>query len=131
VSSLDLADGMRLLHAAGSEGRFGHPEPLAFAWMLLDQAENVDEAIRVALRTIRHVAEAAGNPGKFHATVTVFWLRLVDHIRHVNAGLGSIQDAILNFPDLADPDLPGRYFSSLDSDAARKGWIEPDLEPMP
>ncbi len=131
MSRLDLADGLRLMNEAASGPGFGHREHLAFAWALLDEADDAEDATRVALLTIRHVTTAAGNPDKFHTTITVFWIRLLDHVRRTYPEQGSIEGAVAAYPDLADPDLPRRHFSNLDDERCRREWVEPDLAPLP
>ncbi len=104
---MDLADGLRLLHQTGGGGYFGHAQHLQFAWGVLEDADDADEAARVISLTIRHIATLGGNPAKYHATVTIFWVRF-----------------------LGDARLPDTYWSDLDTEDARTGWVEPDLRPL-
>jgi hypothetical protein len=62
---------------------------------------------------------------KFNETLTWFWLRAV------NAHEGDLP-ALLKTP-LADSQLALQHWSPglLWSDAARAGWVEPDLRPLP
>lgn len=131
MSRLDLADGLRLIHQAKTGERFGHEAHLTFAWSLLEEAGDLEEAERVANLTIRHVAEVAGSPGKYHCTVTLFWMRILDHVRRSYPDVTTITEALDVFPDLGDPHLPDRHWSDLDSAEARLHWVEPDLLPMP
>ena len=131
MSRLDLADGLRMLHHAGSDHSFGHAEHLAFAWSALDEADTVEEAIDVVSLTIRHAATLAGNPEKFHVTMTVFWVRMLEHVRAAHPGVTSVEDALAVFPDLADASLHDRHWSDINDEQARRQWVEPDLEPMP
>jgi hypothetical protein len=128
---LDLADGLRIIHGVEIEDHFGHIEHLRFAWALLDESTNVAEAERVAKLTIRHVAEVAGNPAKYHSTITVFWIRMLAYVKGENPQIASLDEALDAVPDLRDPDLPSRYWSNLDSTEARERWIEPDLATLP
>lgn len=131
MSRLDLADGLRMLHLAGSDQGFGHTEHLAFAWLALDETENVAEAIDLVSMTIRHAAALAGNPGKFHVTMTVFWVKILEHVREEHPEVVSVEEAIAVYPDLSDPALHRRHWSDIDDDRARQQWVEPDLAPMP
>lgn len=128
---MDLADGLRIIHGVEIEDHFGHIAHLRFAWALLDESSDVEEAEHVARLTIRHVAEVAGNPDKYHCTVTVFWIRMLAHVKEANPQLSSLDEALDAVPDLRDPDLPSRHWSNLDSTEARDHWVEPDLAPMP
>ena len=127
---LDLADGLRLLHGTHDEGHFGHHSHLCFGWAVLDEAQDVDDAAHCVSLTIRHVAELGGTPDKYHETVTIFWVRLLDHLRHVYPGATSVDQMGEVYPDLLDAELPDRYWSDLDGEA-KVTWVEPDLQPMP
>lgn len=131
MSRLDLADGLRIIHGVEIDDHFGHIEHLRFAWALLDESEDVAEAERVANLTIRHAAELAGSPAKYHCTVTGFWIRMLAHVRAENSPLHDLDEALEVAPDLSDPDLPSRYWSNLNTEEARHHWVEPDLAPMP
>lgn len=131
MSRLDLADGLRMLHDAGSDRGFGHAEHLGFAWSALDEADTVEEAITLVSLTIRHAATLAGNPEKFHVTMTVFWVRMLAHVRTAHPEVRSVEEALAIFPDLADPSLHDRHWSDINDERARHQWVEPDLEPMP
>ena len=131
MSRLDLADGLRLLHQASRADYFGHEAHLRFGWALLDEADGVEDAWRVACLTIRHVTELGGTPAKYHATVTMFWLRLLAHLRAEHPDVTSVEQMLDRHPPLADSSLPRRHWSNLDSDEARTTWVEPDLVPIP
>jgi hypothetical protein len=127
----DLADGLRLLNEAKTGEHFGHESHLRFAWALLDEATSVEDAEHVANLTIRHVAELAGNPGKYNCTVTIFWIRLLAHVRKMHEGVSTLDEALDAWPDLRDPHLPDRHWSDVNSEEAKGHWVEPDLIPMP
>jgi hypothetical protein len=131
VSQLDLADGLRLLHEASGGEYLGHEAHLRFAWSVLDEAEDVEDAARLTCLTIRHAAELGGTPTKYHATVTIFWIRLLDHLRVTYPDVSSVADMLVQYPALADSSLPQRHWSNLDDDDARAHWVEPDLIPIP
>jgi len=69
--------------------------------------------------------ERVGAQVKYNETLTWFWLRAV------NAHEGDLA-ALLKTP-LADTNLPMRHWSPelLWSDAAKRGWVDPDLRPLP
>lgn len=85
----------------------------------------------MACLTIRHVTEMGGTPSKYHATVTMFWIRMLHHFRVLTPEASSVEELIELHPSLADPELPRRHWSDLDSDVARVSWVEPDLTPLP
>ena len=131
MSRLDVADGLRLLHQASGGEYLGHEAHLRFAWAILDEAEDCEDAERLACLTIRHAAELGGNPGKYHATVTIFWMRLLDHLRHEFPDVTSVSEMLGRYPPLGDSSLPERHWSNLGAEDARAHWVEPDLIPIP
>ncbi|MEX1125355.1 MAG: hypothetical protein WEE53_06785 [Acidimicrobiia bacterium] len=130
MNRFDLADGLRMLDATRGD-YLDHKAHLRFAWAVLDEAEDVDDAARVVSLTIRHVAESGENPNKYHETVTVFWIRLIAHLRETYPDLENVEQMVERYPAALDPGLPGRHWSDLDSPEARATWIEPDLIPLP
>jgi hypothetical protein len=129
MTALDLADGLRLLEATKGQGRFGHEQHLRFGWALLEESSDREEAEHVAAITIRHAAELSGSPNKYHYTVTMFWIRMLDHAR--DEGVTTVEDAIAKYPMLDDPKLPERHWSNVDDATAKREWVEPDLIPLP
>lgn len=131
MSRLDLADGLRLVHSVGGDGEFGHREHLEFAWAVLDEADDLDDAVRLVSLTIRHLATLDGNPHKYHATITIFWLRFLDGLRKANPDVSSVTQMLVLQPDLGDSRLPEQYWSDLAGSETRRGWVEPDLRTLP
>lgn len=131
MSDLDLADGLRLMQQAGEGGYFGHEAHLRFAWAVLDEADDAEDAARVVCLAIRHAADLGGNPAKYHATVTIFWIRLLEYLRRSHPDVSSIGEMLNRYPPLGDPSLPQRHWSNLDSEETRTSWVEPDLIPFP
>jgi hypothetical protein len=92
--------------------RFDHGAHLALALEYLRASPSFDDAAARMEETLRANAGAVGVPEKYHHTVTLFWMRMIAR--------------------LMDKELPLSYYSSerLFSDAARLGWLEPDLRPL-
>ena len=91
---------------------FDHGAHLAMALEYLRASPSFDEAAARMEETLRAKASAAGVPEKYHHTVTLFWMRMIAR--------------------LMDKELPLSYYSPerLLSEAARLGWLEPDLRPL-
>jgi hypothetical protein len=89
---------------------FHHLSHLRLALAYLEESASADEAAERMASALRRFATAAGHPEKYHHTITLFWMRMVAR--------------------LLDKRLPLAYYSPerLWSDAARTGWIEPDLQ---
>jgi hypothetical protein len=91
---------------------FRHASHLRLALAYLEESSSLNEAeIRMA-SSLRDFATGLGHPEKYHHTLTLFWMRMVAR--------------------LLDKNLPLAYYSPerLWSDAARTGWIEPDLRTL-
>jgi hypothetical protein len=88
---------------------FRHASHLRLALAYLEESSSADEAEARMASALRGFAAALGHPEKYHHTITLFWMRMVAR--------------------LLDKNLPLTYYSRarLWSDAARTGWIEPDL----
>ncbi|HET7746551.1 MAG TPA: hypothetical protein VFM29_04565 [Vicinamibacteria bacterium] len=89
---------------------FGHASHLRLALACLEESPGVDEAAARMAAALRAFAASVGRPEKYHHTMTLFWVRMVAR--------------------LLDRDLPLAYYSRerLFGDAARAGWLEPDLK---
>lgn len=82
---------------------------------------------------IQRFAVANGASGKYHDTLTRFWVRLVGHVMENAPEAQSIDELLARFPLLLDKSLPYRHWrgETFNSDLARAGWVEPDLVPLP
>lgn len=93
--------------------RFDHAAHLRLALDCLAESPSLEAATARMAATLRGLADAAGRPGKYHHTVTVFWMRMV--------------------APLLDQELPLSYYTKerLASEQARREWVEPDRRPLP
>ncbi|GAB3825623.1 hypothetical protein ACFPIJ_45685 [Dactylosporangium cerinum] len=113
----------------GDTGRFGHREHVHVTWLAV-RRYGTAEAVEVISDGIRRTARYAGAPQKYHATISRAWVELVA----CHAGEEDDFDALLaRYPDLLDKRLLTHFYRSgtLASVAARNGWVEPDLRPIP
>ncbi len=118
----------------GDTGRFGHREHVHVTWLAV-RRHGTAEAVELISDGIRRTARYAGAPQKYHATVSRAWVELVACHAEPDSGMTTADfDAfIARFPDLLDKRLLTRFYRSgtLASVAARSGWVEPDLRPIP
>lgn len=120
-----------MTEAMASAERFGHRQHVHLTWLAV-RRYGTDAAIRVISEGIQRTARYAGAPQKYNATVSRAWVELVGH--HANeadiADFGSFAD---QHPALFDKRLLTRFYrpSTLASDPARTGWVQPDLSPFP
>jgi hypothetical protein len=110
---------------------FNHVAHVRVAWVYLREAASVEDALARMREAIRRFAAAAGASNKYHETITVLWMRLLEDVRARGAS-GELADVLRAHPDLADKDLPLQYYSRerLFSDEARAAWVEPDRLPL-
>jgi hypothetical protein len=112
--------------------QFTHRAHVRLAWLYLHRY-GWDEAATRIEATIRRYATSLGAANKYHQTITVAWLHLVAAAMAASRADASF-DALLNdAPHLLDPRALSVYYSTntLTSEAARSGWVEPDLTPLP
>jgi hypothetical protein len=120
-----------MAEAGSADGHFGHREHLHLAWLAV-RRHGAGAATALITDGIRRTARYAGNPQKYHATVTHAWISLVAH--HVaEAGPDEFGPFLDTNPRLLDKRLLGGHYSStrLASAEAREGFVEPDLRPLP
>ena len=125
-SDVDVLD--KIIRARGG---FGHREHLELAWSYL-RLHPTEEAQRVMIAAIRHIARRHGAEGKYHATITVAWLQCVAvHMQRWRAE--SFAEFIERNPALLDRKLLDHFYSRelIVGEPARSGWVDPDLRPLP
>ena len=109
---------------------FGHPEHLRLAWLQHERLgpEGGGEVTAATLRRI----DAAHGGGRYHETITRFWLGLVWHARQRFPGT-SFEGVLAGHPQLLDGTMVRRHYSRplLASGEARSRSVPPDLEPLP
>jgi len=130
---MDDDEFLRRFHESNLPGEeFRHRGHLRLAWLVLSRHRR-DEAESIVAREIRQFAVANGASGRYHDTLTRFWVRLVGHAMENAHEVGSIDGLLARFPFLLDKSLPYRHWrgETFNSDRARAGWVEPDLVPLP
>ena len=109
--------------------QFDHAAHLRVAWVYLREAGSADAALPRIREAIQRFAAAAGAAQKYHETITVVWMRLLEE-----AGAGvlrpcELSELLRQRPELADKNLPLKFYSRdhLFSDRAREAYVPPDL----
>jgi len=82
---------------------------------------------------IRRVAEFHGATSKYHHTITLVWMRLVAAALLDDPGIDDFDCFAGAHTDLLDTAAPAMFYSPdvLRSEAARSGWVEPDIRALP
>lgn len=107
-------------------GAFRHCDHVGVAYEMLRNYDFVDAAARYA-GSIKSMAQKAGVPEKFNATITLAFLSLIAErmgtTRHSN-----FDDFIAGNPDLLSKDVLEKWYSPerLRSDLARAVFLMPD-----
>lgn len=103
-----------------------HRDHLRLAWLYLRRDGAIAGTERVR-EGIQRFAAAKGAPGRYHETLTVFWIRLV--ARAAADGAPTFDELLRRHPELLCKDAPLLFYraETLAGAAARTRWLEPDL----
>lgn len=110
---------------------FRHREHVRLTWVYLTMESPEAVAVRLC-RSLLALATSHGVAQRFHHTLTVVWVRIIESARRQHPDLPF--DALVEVcPFLLDKDAPLAYYTRehLYSDIARQSWIEPDVKPLP
>jgi hypothetical protein len=97
------------------------------AWLYLERFP-LPEALGKFDAALRRLTVKLGVPGKYHATITWFFLLLIAERRHADPGADWNRFRRQNADLVEDGGLLGRYYSrrTLASDRARQSFVLPD-----
>jgi hypothetical protein len=100
---------------------FHHADHVRLARLYCERL-GLPEASRKIVETIQRFAANAGASDKYHHTMTLAWVQIVDAARAGRA-----------LDDLLNKDALLAYYSPdvLSSAKARRTWVEPDRAPLP
>ncbi|HUL34332.1 MAG TPA: hypothetical protein VL128_10650 [Candidatus Eisenbacteria bacterium] len=114
-----------------AHGTFHHADHIRLAWIYVNRL-GAEAAQQRLLTGIQKMAVHAGAPKKFLHTTTVAWARLVAAASGDRPADESFSAWIQRHPELLNRDLLGKHYSRgrLETEAARSGWVEPDLAPL-
>ena len=122
-----------MAHVEGPFNRqpFDHRQHVKFAWTVLGEMP-ADEAAQLVGSEIRGFAELHA-PGKYHETLTQFWVHLVAHTRAKGDAGADFEEHLARFPILMNASAQRHHYSPtvLGSPRAREQYVEPDLLPLP
>ena len=112
--------------------QFHHREHIRVAWLYLKSSDATRAAERMTAG-IRRFANHQGATQKYHHTLTLAWMRLVAAALVETPEGQTFQQFLGEHAELAAKDLLKKYYSSelLQTIAAREGWVEPDVQPLP
>lgn len=109
---------------------FDHVAHLRVAWVYLQEAGSADAALSRIRAAIQRFAAAAGAAQKYHETITVVWMRVLEGAGAQVPRPCELSELLRQRPELGDKNLPLKHYSParLFSDAARAAYVPPDLE---
>jgi hypothetical protein len=127
----DVALARALEQGGPIPGGFPHASHVRVACVLLSESNTREEAEARMAAGLRRFAAAAGQPQKYHETLTLFWVRIVAAVGEL-AGTVEFDALTTRVPALLDTHLPLVFYTRerLDAAAARQGWVEPDRHPI-
>lgn len=104
---------------------------LAYTCLCEQDTDTAYESVRRALLSFleHHGVEIS----KYHDTITRAWIMAVRHFMEITPGSASADEFIERNPRMLDAKIMMTHYSAelLFSDAARKSFVEPDLDPIP
>jgi hypothetical protein len=134
AGTLQLSDGelVRKIEDCTLETEFHHADHIRLAWIYLRTLPETEAADRMA-STLKRYSAHKGKPDRYHHTMTLAWVRLVSAARRATPKTEVFGEFVAAQPHLADQKTLLSHYSQecLDNPAARTGWIEPDLRPLP
>ena len=112
--------------------QFHHREHIRAAWLYLKSSDASRAAERMSA-SVRRFANHHGATQKYHYTLTLAWMRLVGAALVETPQDYSFAEFLAAHPELGDKNILAKYYSAelLQTTAAREGWVEPDLQPLP
>jgi len=109
-----------------AERDFGHAAHVRVAYLYL-QKSDFAAALERTRRTIRNYAKHLGKPDRYHETITVAYLALIQQHIFERGNDGGWPAFAKNNAELFQPDLLHRFYSraQLDSEIARRIFLLP------
>jgi hypothetical protein len=110
---------------------FRHREHVRLTWGYLTSEPPAAVEARLC-RALLELATSHGVAQRFHHTLTVAWVRLIESARRSHPDMPF--DALVEmYPWLLDKDAPLAYYTRehLDSEDARTRWVAPNLKALP
>jgi N-formylglutamate deformylase len=124
-------DAFLMRFEAAALSSFDHRDHLRVAFAYARRG-GLDHAVARAREGLRRFATAHGEPGRYHATLTTAWARVVAHYA-LRARDADFDAFLAAHPRLLERDLLCDHYSRerLFSEAARAAFVEPDLLALP
>ena len=112
---------------------FNHREHLLVALCYLLRMGDADALSHIRARIGKYAAAHGVTPSLYHETITAFWLKRVRaYLGRAGAGLGLAEMTNALAAECGSSRLVFDYYSKelIDTETARREWVEPDLRPL-
>jgi hypothetical protein len=113
---------------------FHHAQHLTVALFYVTRLPFDDAAVTFREGVRRYLGVHSVDPSKYHETITMFWLRVVEEFVACSEPAGDLDAAADRLvAEWGDSKAIGGFYSRevLDSELARTTFVEPDLKPIP
>jgi hypothetical protein len=113
-------------------GAFKHADHVRLGWIYVRTYECALAEQRMAQSVLRF-ASSCGAARKFHATVTIGWMKLIAAAVRMTPQIDAFDDFLDAHKWLLNKGALSAFYSNglLCSDDAKSAWIEPDLRVLP
>ncbi len=112
--------------------QFRHADHIRLAWIYIRgyDYEVAEERMRYS---IQGFARSLGAERKYHETITILWMRLVNIAVQLSSRIDNFIDFACAHAWLLDKKVIFEFYSRdlVMSEIARTAWVEPDLKPIP
>ncbi len=116
-----------------SKEEFTHRSHLTVAVWYLTHTTPPEALVKMRTGLLRFLDHHGVGRAKYHETLTVFWIKLAQlAINAVDEGTSLVDTTNAVIESLADSRVVFEYYSEtlVKSEAARTGWMEPDLKSL-
>jgi hypothetical protein len=109
-----------------AEEEFDHAGHVRAAYLYLQSGDFVESLGRMR-RAIRNYAGSLGKPDRYHETITVAYVALIQQVLYERGGGGSWSEFARAAPELFERDLLLKFYSraELESELARRIFVLP------
>ena len=131
ASDRELLDAFESCALPAAQFRHRDHVRLAFIYVALHDLDTALDLMRSGLH--RFLANAGAPSSKYHETITRAWLLAVQHFMREAGPVGSFEVFAARSPRLFAPGAMETHYTRelLESEEARRRFIEPDHEPIP
>jgi len=132
--SLDDEQFLREFEAFGiPPEQFDHEAHVRLAYAYLCQGDRGQATVRMKHALLAFLDHVGVDSGKYHETITLAWIGAVGHFMDSTQPCSGFPEFIRQNPLLLDTKIMLSHYSAglLFSDAARTGFVDPDVSPIP